>query len=296
MSKKFAQNTIEFKQDEIEKLIIDTFKNLDTKFKDANRQLGEQTTKELNTIVTNLSKEVETKINEIKSLVPVLPGRQPGGTAPVQQAADDKIKDKLKGGEADNIPEDKVNKKQLDMGQKVEMEHTDDPEIAREIARDHLAEELKEGKDKEDQEYYTNLRKMHKDSIHDLPGVVKESKKKKKKDKKKSKHSLEPMPDHPTPRDGEHNKDLPDFWRRNFDYGESPYMNIGFIEKITDKPPIKKKKKKSEMIADLVSLADHMDEAGLTDEADRIDKLIDLERRKRNHHKGYKCKKVKGNE
>ena len=54
---------------------------------------------------------------------------------PVAQAADDEIDDKLKGGEADNIPEDRVNKKQLDMGQKVEMEHTDDPEIAREIAR-----------------------------------------------------------------------------------------------------------------------------------------------------------------
>lgn len=61
--------------------------------------------------------------------------------------------------------------------------------------------------------------------------------------KKKSKHSLEPMPDHPTPRDGEHNKDLPDFWRKNYDYGESPYMHIDEIEKITDKPPLAKKKR-----------------------------------------------------
>lgn len=44
-------------------------------------------------------------------------------------------------------------------------------------------------------------------------------------------------------RDSEHNKDLPDFWRSNYDYGESPYMNIEKIEKITDKPPYKKKKK-----------------------------------------------------
>ena len=402
MSKKVAQNTIDFKKDEINKAVNDALTNLNTKLQESTRQMNEKVTQELNNIVNNLSKEVEVKVNEIKSLVPA------------QQAADDKIKDRLKGGEADNISEDKVNKKQLDMGQKVEMEHTDDPEIAREIARDHLSEELKEGKEKEDQTYYTDLRKMHKDSVYDLPGAVKEAgevidfneaknrlkfkqyvssilndyenalksynegsalvpikkllamrtdlvelieeyteyagrqegenkeflndtvyrfrenyeiindtiheafsmidkyeKKqndpdddddfdpddpddgepipeldeepermfrsaKKKKKKKKSKHSLEPMMDHPTPRDGEHNKDLPDFWRRNFDYGESPYMNIGFIEKITDKPPYKKKKKrkKSRMLMELVSMADILDRAGLTDAANKIDALI----------------------
>jgi hypothetical protein len=107
----------------------------------------------------------------------------------------------------------------------------------------------------------------------DLPGVVKESKKKK---KKKSKHSIDEPMDHPTPRQTEETEGLPPFWRRNFDYGESPYMNIGFIEKITDKPPIKKKKKKkkSQMIAELVALADLLDEAGLTNEANRVDALI----------------------
>jgi hypothetical protein len=75
---------------------------------------------------------------------------------------------------------------------------------------------------------------MESEAMYDLPGVVKESKKKKKKKKER----------HPTPRDTDHNENLPPFWRRNFDYGESPYMNIGFIEKITDKPPYKKKKKK----------------------------------------------------
>jgi len=92
------------------------------------------------------------------------------------------IEDMLPGGEADNVPEDKVNKKQLDMGQKVEMEHTDDPDIAREIARDHLSEELKDGKEKEDQEYYTNLKKIHEDKCSDV---------------------------------------VPGFWRQNLDYGDS---------------------------------------------------------------------------
>jgi len=91
-----------------------------------------------------------------------------------------KDENKLKGGKGDKVPEAKVNKKQLDMGQKVEMEHTDDPEIAREIARDHLAEELEEGREKEDHKYYTNLKKIHEDKCSD--GV-------------------------------------PAFWRKNLDYG-----------------------------------------------------------------------------
>lgn len=99
---------------------------------------------------------------------------------PVAQSADDEAKDKIKGGAADNVSEDEVNKKQLDMGQKVEMEHTDDPEIAREIARDHLAEQLAEGVDKEDQDYYTKLKTIHEDKCNDVPS----------------------------------------FWRKNLDYGE----------------------------------------------------------------------------
>ncbi len=41
--------------------------------------------------------------------------------------------------------------KQLRKGQKIEMEHTDDPRIARKIACDHLKEHPK---------YYTHLEKM----------------------------------------------------------------------------------------------------------------------------------------
>jgi len=48
--------------------------------------------------------------------------------------------DHLDGGLADEkVPED-FDKEQLDKGKEVEMEHTDDPEMAKEIAMDHLDE------------------------------------------------------------------------------------------------------------------------------------------------------------
>lgn len=55
---------------------------------------------------------------------------------------------KLPGGVGDNTPNDKINPAQLSIGVQVEMEHTNDPEIAKEIAMDHLTE---------DPEYYTKL-------------------------------------------------------------------------------------------------------------------------------------------
>jgi hypothetical protein len=80
--------------------------------------------------------------------------------------------------------------------------------------------------------------------------------------------------EHPTPRDSEHNKDLPDFWRRNYDYGESPYMHLDEIEKITDKPPFKKKKKADEIIERLMKLADYLDKSGFHEEASEIDGIL----------------------
>lgn len=56
--------------------------------------------------------------------------------------------DKLKGGLADNKTNEDFPKDQLEIGKEVEMEHTNDPEIAEEIARDHLVE---------DKRYYTKL-------------------------------------------------------------------------------------------------------------------------------------------
>lgn len=60
-------------------------------------------------------------------------------------------KEELKGGKADGKPDSKYNKKQLEEGIKVEMEHTNDPKKAKEIAKDHL---------EECPNYYTRLDKM----------------------------------------------------------------------------------------------------------------------------------------
>lgn len=60
-------------------------------------------------------------------------------------------KDKLPGGLGDKKTDEDFSKEQLDKGQKVEMEHTTDPELAREIARDHLTENPR---------YYDDLAKI----------------------------------------------------------------------------------------------------------------------------------------
>lgn len=61
------------------------------------------------------------------------------------------VKDKIKGGYGDNKPDSMFDKKQLEKGIKVEMEHTNDKRIATEIAKDHLSEF---------QDYYKELEKM----------------------------------------------------------------------------------------------------------------------------------------
>lgn len=66
-----------------------------------------------------------------------------------------KNKDRIKGGYADGIPDNKFNKNQLRKGIKVEMEHTNNPKIAKEIAKDHLVEIPN---------YYTHLEKMEKNA------------------------------------------------------------------------------------------------------------------------------------
>ena len=58
------------------------------------------------------------------------------------------------GGLADGKPDSDFDQDQLAAGIKVEMEHTDDPEIAKEIAKDHLTE---------DPEYYVKLATIEKD-------------------------------------------------------------------------------------------------------------------------------------
>jgi len=61
--------------------------------------------------------------------------------------------EKIKGGLADKRPDSDFDAEQLKNGIKVEMEHTDDPKIAKEIAKDHLTE---------DPNYYKKLKKIEK--------------------------------------------------------------------------------------------------------------------------------------
>lgn len=59
--------------------------------------------------------------------------------------------DKVQGGKADGKPSSNYDPHELAMGKKVEQEHTSDPQLAEEIARDHL-EEIPD--------YYTRLKRM----------------------------------------------------------------------------------------------------------------------------------------
>lgn len=58
--------------------------------------------------------------------------------------------DKLHGGKADYVPDYKFNKKELRKGIRHELEHSDDSDIAKETAEDHMMEDPK---------YYTHLQK-----------------------------------------------------------------------------------------------------------------------------------------
>jgi hypothetical protein len=60
------------------------------------------------------------------------------------------MKQQIKGGKGDKLNPKDVNSTQLKMGIKVEMEHTKDAKLAKEIAIDHL---------EEDPQYYTKLKK-----------------------------------------------------------------------------------------------------------------------------------------
>ena len=64
-------------------------------------------------------------------------------------------------GRHNNISDSKFNKKQLKLGIDVEKEHSDDPEISKRIAKDHLSELP---------DYYTRLNKMEKEGEQSLRG------------------------------------------------------------------------------------------------------------------------------
>jgi uncharacterized membrane-anchored protein YjiN (DUF445 family) len=66
--------------------------------------------------------------------------------------------DLIPGGLSDGSPPEDFDQEQLKAGIKVEMEHTDDPKIAREIAMDHLTE---------DPQYYVKLDKMENEKLNE---------------------------------------------------------------------------------------------------------------------------------
>lgn len=67
-------------------------------------------------------------------------------------------KDKIIGGESDNESPNDFNKKDLEKGKKIELEHTNDPDIAQEITMDHL---------KEHKDYYVGLEHME-DALEEI--------------------------------------------------------------------------------------------------------------------------------
>ena len=69
------------------------------------------------------------------------------------------FEDELSGGFADKKSPDDFDQEQLKMGIEVEMEHTGDPDLAKEIAMDHLAEIP---------DYYTRLAQMEKDALNGI--------------------------------------------------------------------------------------------------------------------------------
>ena len=64
--------------------------------------------------------------------------------------------DKIPGGKADKSKPSDFDPEQLRMGIEVEMEHTKNRKLAKEIAMDHL---------REDPKYYSKLKKVHKESV-----------------------------------------------------------------------------------------------------------------------------------
>jgi hypothetical protein len=71
--------------------------------------------------------------------------------------------DRIKGGKGDADSPKDFDPKQLKMGIGVEMEHTKDWKVAREIAMDHLREKPN---------YYSMLKQVHKESIDAFLGAI----------------------------------------------------------------------------------------------------------------------------
>ena len=115
-----------------------------------------------NNIFDILVKALNERKNKLKRLLPTRVDREADGKRELdygyEELEKDPVKDnevekeeKLEGGLADGKPDSKYDAKQLEMGIEVEFEHTNDRDIAKEIAKDHL-EEIPD--------YYTRLKNM----------------------------------------------------------------------------------------------------------------------------------------
>jgi hypothetical protein len=69
-------------------------------------------------------------------------------------------KELLIGGVADGVPDEMITPQELKAGMAVEMEHTNNPKIAKEIAKDHIVEHPKSDQVPLDSDYYQKLDEM----------------------------------------------------------------------------------------------------------------------------------------
>lgn len=77
------------------------------------------------------------------------------------------VKDNIFGGLGDDEPDNKFDSEQLEKGIKVELEHTNDPDKAKEIAKDHLMES-KDFRGSNGGKYYDKLDAMEEEFKEDL--------------------------------------------------------------------------------------------------------------------------------
>ncbi len=107
-------------------------------------------------IETFLKKNRKPKDKEIHALADKLGIDHDTFEEHVYMMLSDKLReDKIKGGEADKKSESDFDAAEIKLGIKIEMEHTDDPALAKEIAMDHLTELP---------DYYSRLKKMEKEA------------------------------------------------------------------------------------------------------------------------------------
>lgn len=78
----------------------------------------------------------------------------------IKSLPEEKDEDQISGGEADDYEPKDFDQKTLEQGKEVEMEHTDDPELAEEIAMDHMVETTKNEGTPIESDYYKELAKL----------------------------------------------------------------------------------------------------------------------------------------